>query len=496
MFRRLSAAVKALTSSDQPKGRKSKQIRIKGAYDAASTNERDAKWWANADSLSARNANSPAIRKRLRERARYEAANNCYAGGIAKTLSDDTIGSGPMIQIHGIDREDATFAEREFMTWCKSTMLADKLRIMRRARIVDGESLLMMITNENLPSTVKIDTRLVETEQLCQPYIGKVEFNGADGIEYDKYGNPSKYHILKDTMQISASIMDWDAIPASQVIHDFRPERAGQVRGIPEMTAALPLFKLLRAYTLATLRAAEKVATFAMVAYTDSPGTDEGTGADEVEAGESLPLDSDMMTAMPRGWKLGQVKPEQPASTFKEFKREIVAEIGRIFSMPFIVAAGDSSDSSYATGRMDYQCYHRAIFVDRTYIENTILERLFKAWLTEAILIEGYLPQSLRSTKTKISYDWIWDGWEHVDPSKEANAQETRLKNHTTTLADEYSKTGKDWEEQLELIAKIKARQNELAEKYGISWDPPAPAQQQPNQKVEDEEEVKTKSDD
>ena len=46
-------------------------------------------------------------------------------------------------------------------------------------------------------------------------------------------------------------------------------------------------------------------------------------------------------------------------------------------------------------------------------------------------------------------HQWFWDGHEHVDPAKEANAQETRLRNNTTTLADEYARKGQDWETQL-----------------------------------------------
>lgn len=51
-------------------------------------------------------------------------------------------------------------------------------------------------------------------------------------------------------------------------------------------------------------------------------------------------------------------------------------------------------------------------------------------------------------------HQWFWDGHEHVDPAKEATAQETRLANHTTTLADEYARRGQDWESQLRQRAK------------------------------------------
>jgi capsid protein len=60
---------------------------------------------------------------------------------------------------------------------------------------------------------------------------------------------------------------------------------------------------------------------------------------------------------------------------------------------------------------------------------------------------------------------------EHVDPAKEARAQETRLKNHTTTLAHEYARQGKDWESELRQRAREKALMREL----GLNGDEAAP---------------------
>ena len=59
----------------------------------------------------------------------------------------------------------------------------------------------------------------------------------------------------------------------------------------------------------------------------------------------------------------------------------------------------------------------------------------------------------------------FWDGHEHVDPSKEATAQEKRLANNTTSLASEYAKQGKDWETELRQIAK----ERKLMEELGIT---------------------------
>ena len=44
-------------------------------------------------------AAGPEVRRTLRNRARYEVANNSYARGIVLTLANDVIGTGPRLQM-------------------------------------------------------------------------------------------------------------------------------------------------------------------------------------------------------------------------------------------------------------------------------------------------------------------------------------------------------------------------------------------------------------
>ncbi len=76
-------------------------------------------------------------------------------------------------------------------------------------------------------------------------------------------------------------------------------------------------------------------------------------------------------------------------------------------------------------------------------------------------------------------HQWFWDGHGHVDPQKEANAQTQRLASHTTTLAMEYARQGKDWETELRQRAKEVALMKEL----GLSS-----AQAAPTTPAEDDE--------
>ncbi|MBN8597930.1 MAG: phage portal protein [Planctomycetes bacterium] len=436
-------------------------------FDSAQTTADNRKHWANADGLSPNAAINPEVRRVLRNRARYEVANNSYAKGIVLTLANDTIGTGPRLQMLTGDAEANARIEDAFEQWSRAVDLPGKLRTMRMARAETGEAFALLVNNPGVASQVSLDVKLIEADQVCSPLMRRGRSDEIDGILLDQWGNPSAYRVLKrhpgDGTALRAPIDDllaYDTLPAASVVHYYRADRPGQLRGIPDITPALPLFAQLRRYTLATIAAAETAANFAAVIYTDAPANGE---ADPLEPMDEVELEQRLATVLPGGWKLGQVHAEQPTTTFGEFKREILNEIARCLNMPFNVAAGNSSGYNYASGRLDHQVYFKSIRVEQNQLQLAVLDRILKAWLNEAVLVEGLLPQSLRTiARTLPEHAWFWDGVEHVDPAKEANAQATRLANHTTTLAVEFARQGRDWEQELRQRAKELALMNEL----------------------------------
>lgn len=433
---------------------------LRGRYDAASTNDENRRHWAAADGLSANSANSPEVRRLLRNRARYEVANNSYARGIVATLANDVVGTGPRLQLLTADVEANARIERAFMYWAKAIGLAEKLRTMRMARAEDGEAFGILTSNPRLQTSIQLDLRLVEADQVTTPDLNSLAANAIDGIVFDAFGNPVEYHVLKqhpgDTS--AGGNRDYDRVPAESMLHWFRADRPGQARGVPDITPALPLFAQLRRFTLAVLAAAETAADFAGILYTDAPANGE---ADAAEPFEPIELEKRALLTMPGGWKMSQLEAQQPATTYAEFKREILNEIARCLNMPFNVAAGNSSGYNYASGRLDHQTYFKSVRVDQASLEAVVLDRILAAWLDEAVLIPGLLPAGLGPI-AEWPHQWFWDGNDHVDPQKEANAQATRLANNTTTLAYEYARQGRDWEEALRQRAKEIALATEL----------------------------------
>jgi lambda family phage portal protein len=435
-------------------------LRVRARYDAAVTSEDNRRHWANADGLSANGANSAEVRRILRNRSRYEVANNSYARGIVLTLSHDVVGTGPRLQMLTADGEANRRIEQEFARWAKAVGLAEKLRTLRMARATDGEAFAVLTNNPRLTTDIQLDLRLVEADQVCTPDLDARAASAVDGIVFDGAGNPVEYHILRRHPGESGSGFnrEYDRLPASSVVHWYRCDRPGQARGIPDIMPALPLFAQLRRFTLAVLAAAETAADFAGILYTDAPANGE---ADAAEPFEPIELEKRALVTMPGGWKMSQMQAEQPATTYAEFKHEILNEIARCLNMPFNVAAGNSSGYNYASGRLDHQTYFKAIRVEQAHVECVVLDRILAAWFDEAVLIPGLLPAGVGPI-AQWPHQWFWDGHEHVDPAKEATAQATRLTNHTTTLADEYARRGQDWEAQLRQRAKELALMSEL----------------------------------
>jgi len=364
------------TKRSRRTGPRAKLLVVRAKFDSAQTNADNRRHWANADGLSADAAANAEVRRTLRNRARYEVANNSYARGIVLTLANDVIGTGPRLQMLTEDAESNRQIEGEFAAWAKAVDLPGKLRTMRQARAQDGEAFAVLFSNDQLDGPVRLDLKLIEADQVATPSAKlKQDAKAVDGIVFDEHGNPVEYHVLKEHPGggKAALGMPFDRVPAQSAIHWFRADRPGQRRGLPDILPALPLFAQLRRYTLAVIAAAESAANIAVLMKTNAPA---GGEAAEVEPMTEMEFSPNMAVFTPEGWEPSQVKAEQPATTYDMFKREILNEIARCLNMPYNIAACNSSGYNYASGRLDHQTYFKSIRVEQSHIETVVLDRI------------------------------------------------------------------------------------------------------------------------
>ncbi|MCA9134282.1 MAG: phage portal protein, partial [Planctomycetales bacterium] len=250
---------------------------------------------------------------------------------------------------------------------------------------------------------------------------------------------------------------------------------------IPKTTPALPLFAQLRRFTLATITAAETAADFAAILYGDQAADDQ----DIVEPWDRLQIEHGALLTAPGGSRLAQLKAEHPNATYDEFVKAILREIARCLGIPAVIALGDASKYNYSSGRLDLQAFTRQMEVERAIlIERDCLDRLLEAWLDEALLIDGFLPQAFTANVADFEWAWRWTAPGHVDRKKEADGQAVELTSHTTTLAREYARQGLDWETEL----RQRARELSVMRELGLTATQAAPTPA--DTETDDEEEL------
>lgn len=428
---------------------------VRGYYDAAQTTEENQRHWAAADALGARAAHNPAVRRMLRTRCRYEVANSPLARSILKKKADFVVGTGPRPQVLTVDATYNRAVAEKFYEWTVVRRFARKLWMMRFGRSQDGEQLGVCFTNLASPFPVKLDLRNVEADQLANPLMSLAD-NGSDGIFHNDYGDPVLYRVLKqhpgETALLAPLVsgLEYDDVPARDVVHYFSPERPGQTRGVPEVSSALPLFAMRRRYMLAVLGAAEWAASMSGVLKTQQAPGD----PDELEPLDAIDFERNTLLTMPKGWEPYQIKSEQPATTFEMFDAAIIREIARCVNMPYGIAASDSSDYNFASAKLDLTPWFQTVRIEQDELEDTVVDPIFDKWYAEAALIPGYLPKAPSGDRKPPPRAWFWDGTELLDP-REMGAKSEGLRTGQTTHNRIWAQKGYDVEAEWEAQAKL-----------------------------------------
>jgi hypothetical protein len=425
---------------------------VHASYDAARDTDEFKNYWANADHLDADSANSKPVRKKLVSRSRYEAGSNGFVDGMYQTHANYLVRKGPKLRMKTISREFNTAVEAEFAKWSKATLWRRKLWCMAHAKIQDGEGFGLVQTNPKLRHPVKLDVCLIETEQCSTPQLPWGVKGYIDGVKFDEWGNPEHYDILPyhpggqwRTMQYNQP----DPVPAKFVLHWFTLRRPQQHRGVPELRSTLNVGAASRRWREATIAAAETAADLSILLRTQlNPNSD--SDLDPLRPFTSLPIEKRTMMALAQGWEPFQMRAEHPGTDYRGFLRSQISEQSRPKSMPHNLAAADSSDHSYASGRLDFQPYYMGLDNEREDANELVLEPLFRLWWAEAKWRFGWIGDD----EEPPPHAWDWGPHPPIDQLTDVQAKDSRLKDGLTSLSALYAEDGEDFEDALEVMAK------------------------------------------
>lgn len=442
---------------------------IHATYDLAQTLTDNQKHWAFTDSYDADSANSRVVREILTRRSRYESSNNGIVNGIQRTHATFVIRKGPKLRLLADDEadqqesiDDIEAIKRDWRKWCQAIQFRRKLWCMAHAKFQDGETIGIVEHNPKVKHAVKLDVKLVETEQCQTPMLMAGVKGKIDGIDFDDFGNPERYHILPQHPGASMIWKSFEPIKydAKYILHWYELERPGQHRGIPILTSTLGLGAVHRRWREATVAGAETIADISLIAQTQGPPDE---GPDEFAPFGAVEWQKRMMMMLPMGWNVFQPKGEQPPANYDQFTRAGISELARPVSMPLNLANADSSQSSFASGKLDTIPYYMVVDdVEREDCNDLVLDPLFALWWEEYILVQHAQGEMLDwDADEPPEHTWDWARNPVADMAAEVRTDAERIRTGQAAPSDIAHENGYSFEEMLRRYAKD----------YGVSVD-------------------------
>lgn len=425
-------------------------------WESSDTHRLNSDHWRDVGASSDINVDLAGELPTLRRRCQYEQSNNPFLAGMIETHTVDLIGrDGPRLQVVS---DDDNYNSRLEAIWKEVYQDLDAFGDAGGADILTtcvglwwtaGEHLLQVTTNNSADTLVKLRALLIDPDLLNTP-MGEV---GADnitlGIQRDRNGRRSVYHIDQVERRGDSAYRTGQSrpLPASAIRHQFRRVVPGQERGIPWMAPSLDAAADLRDFDAEVMTAARNAAANSVLLSTTHPD------APYLAINASIDIERGTVGTVPPGWEPTNVTANHPVPRYVEYRAERQRDLGRPAQMPLMLIRLGSEDHSYSSARFDAQVYLRALLHLHGWTERQTLNPLL-----DMVAREARLARELRTRPQFVTYEWTWPRPPHVDPKKEAEAETIFLQNGTLDLATAATNHGTD----LETLIARRTRVSEL----------------------------------
>ncbi len=421
----------------------SKPVDVRASMDLSRTTHENRRHWKDADALSGRAAYYKSERKIARERSRLEAQNNSWYSGMLRTAANHIVGTGPRPQVLTGNPEVDRRIERAWKKWTRAVNYTDKLKVMVEAYWRDGEVFAMRAVRPSL-SPITLDVRIYEADQVSQPYWHILDPTLEDGKRVDNLGNAVEYWIYDhhpgDLNIGHVNLLSGDWYPADQVVHLFRQERPGQLRGIPRCAPAIDWLAHMRRFSKATLSAAERAALWGLFVKTNSSAITPVSVPDFT----SVDWEREMLNFLPDGWEPMQVRADHPATTNEMYQRSELTYFARCANMPYSLAAGTSRDSNFSSAKMDIKnLWEPEVKGEQDKLGIVICDVVFRWFLEDCVFAEGILDDA--PPIDEIDCQWFWNPLPQSDEGDVADAAVTRMSSGQSSTSSEAAANGDEW---------------------------------------------------
>lgn len=411
----------------------------------------------------------------LRARSRDLVRNNPWAAAALDMRVAYEVGYGIRVRCATGDSELDGRVDDLWRRWARACDVTGRLdfdgltALACRSRAEAGEALALFVRPtaqemraRNLP--VPLLLQLLEPDHLDEPTRGIAQTNVVDGVELSPTGQPLAYWLTAQHPGEGATLFQRpQRYEAAQVVHMFRPLRAGQVRGVPDLAPIIMRLRGLDELEDAALETARVQACLAAFVTSDAPpyggpleARPDETGAahktfspgmiERLLPGESVTI------AMPSG-----------SGPFEELARHQLHAIAAAFGLTYDLLTGDLAQANYSSLRAGRLAFKRRLEQHQWLVlVPQWCERIWREFIATAIAI-GALPPR----EGGYPVEWGFPRFEMVDPLKDTQAMVNQVRAGFMTWAQAVQEMGYDPRTQADEIAAM----NALLDDRGVILD-------------------------
>lgn len=450
----------------------------------------------------------------LRARSREQVQNNDYAKYFMSLLKTNVVGP------NGFDFQARAKDPSGSLDTMANTALDVAFRDWMRPRTADKRKQLSFIEQQRL----FISSVATDGEVLCRIWRGNrfgkygfalefidpgyldVNYNDTAkttgnaiemSIEYDSDDLPVAYHVIKVQRGLNSALSAGysqtgvrERIPAKDIIHCFLPERVGQPRGLPWMSAALLRLNMLGGFEEAALVNAragagkmgflEETSDLANV-FDKDPVT--GELIDESDPGT--------WHRLPPGIKVSEYDPTYPNNEFGSFSKSILRGISAGLGIAYHTLANDLEGVNYSSGRLGSQNERDMWTLLQGWMRECFLTRVYEEWLAEQ-LPRGTVKVGSGTLRTSDAekYERVeFQGrrWSGVDPKKEEDSNQIAFNMRTKSLSKIIRERAEDPDKVWAEIAEDERKLKELGIEV-VQAPPPGAGNSAPEKDDEDDD--------
>lgn len=415
--------------------------------------------------------NSPMVKKAIRS----NVTNTVGTGIIPRFRSDDQDFNEAMRIAFEIfstqcDPEGVLSLYGMQALWNQSQRLSGEVFVRRRRRSLSA-GLLIPLQIQTLESDF-VPTTLNDTRKNGN----KIK----SGIEFNKLGQRVAYWMYKShpgEFEMDVDLTNLIRVPAADIIHLFKPERPGQIRGEPEPSTSLLKVKTYESYDDAELQRKESKAGYTGMIirkeydeddYNFDPMTGKSIYEDDAEESAQI-RPGTFISGLP-GEDLKLFEGDNTGSGYKDYTREQKLMIAAAFNIPYELMTGDWAGVNDRIFRAFIQEYRRGISMDQENLKFQALRKI-KEWAIEGAVLAGVVTPINYAVNVHDYHkvDWRPNAWKHIHPVQDIQAQIMAKDNNLNAGDDLVAESGKEAEEVDLKNVLARVRRRDLRKEHGLT---------------------------